>query len=108
MPQNKIAEMLGQGTFGAMNYSERAILISNDVNDIDKQLITLHEVCHAISFVCGLSQTMPPETQEVMAESFANGFIEVMNQLAKVNKKKKKSKNESSREKNKMHKVSRL
>lgn len=91
-PQKEIEKMLGQGTFGAMNYSDKLILIASDANELDKLLIFLHECGHAITHVNGLNQVMSPELQEVMVESFANGAIEIMKQLAKPVRRKKQSK----------------
>lgn len=94
-PQKEIEKEIGAGTFGAVNYSDRRILISNDVNEIDFQIIAFHEFLHALQFVSGVSQTIGPDLQEVISESFANGIIEILKQLYKPRAKKKQSNNGS-------------
>lgn len=68
--------MRNPGPDGGLRYCKKSIYILNEL-PLDEQIITfLHEVCHAIDIIAGITQTLSHELIEINAETKANGFYD--------------------------------
>lgn len=62
----------------ALQYSSRIILIRKGLTPHEERLSLYHEVGHAIMRTTGISQVVNPEVQEIICESFASGFTDLV------------------------------
>lgn len=83
LTREQMAKAVNDGScpYGAMNFSERKILVMKHLNK-DEQFVTfLHEINHAILFITGANQTMTPREIEIDCETKANGFFDAFVQM---------------------------
>lgn len=64
-----------------MNFSKKLIYISDDMTAEDQMLTLLHECHHVIGYINGDVQVSTHEQFETRAETYANGFLDVLKSL---------------------------
>lgn len=62
----------------ALHYHKRTILIKKGMTSHEERLALYHEVCHAIMRTTGISQVINPDVQEIICESMASGFCDLV------------------------------
>lgn len=72
-----LANEVGQGSVGGMNYSRRLIWVQNDMSWDDTLVTYFHECVHAATFIVGLNQVTSRDLAEVWCETMANTFRDV-------------------------------
>lgn len=70
----------GKDTVGVADVLDHEILIHKDLSPEAKRRIMLHEIFHTAMWRSGVSQSIAPEIEEVLCQSFAYLFDELKRQ----------------------------
>ena len=73
-----IARRSGISAVGLMDWEKKEILISKTLNEHDTMLTIIHECTHASHFITGLNQIIPGEIQELICETTAALFEDII------------------------------
>ena len=61
-----------------VNFDTRTILILNSLSDYDKMLCLFHEIGHISQVVNGVDQVISAELKEILCETNANAFMDLI------------------------------
>lgn len=67
-------------TLGVADILDDKIFIHKNMSELGKRKILAHELWHHISFKSGVSQSVTPEIDEVLAQTFATVYFELKKQ----------------------------
>lgn len=83
--REKIQELTGVLAYGCYDPVKRTIYIETESQKekLFQETILHHEIAHAIMSIAGLDQVIAPELQEIICESFANAYLEIIPQLTR-------------------------
>lgn len=83
LSQEQMRGIMGDGScpYGAMNYSDRVILILKHKNKNEQIVTLLHEINHIIQMISGENQTMTQREVEIDCEIKAQGFYDAFIQM---------------------------
>lgn len=70
-------------SMGAVDWSTRRILIIKDMTNEDKLLTLAHEIVHIGMNTAGLDQVTNRKIQEIICETMANSFMDLIKGLSK-------------------------
>lgn len=79
---DSFSEEFDRGAVAAINYHEKRIVITAGLNFEETLVCLLHEAHHAIQHTVGIDQVLPPAFWEILAESTANGIVDVLKFIA--------------------------
>jgi len=74
----KIAGVLCEA---CVEFNSKTIFVVKDLPDDEKMIAIFHEVQHISHLVCGISQVVSPDMQEILCESSAQAFYDLLRSL---------------------------
>jgi Zn-dependent peptidase ImmA (M78 family) len=77
----KLTEIAGQESYACVDYSNNVIFISENLSEYEKMISLFHEMAHICQITVGLNQVISPELQEIICESMANSFADLVRSM---------------------------
>jgi len=77
----QITEIAGVLCEACVELNTKQIFIVKDLPDDEKIIALFHEIQHISHLVCGVSQVVSPEMQEILCESTAQAFYDLLRSL---------------------------
>jgi len=79
--QMVIDEYAGSPVEACVDITNAIILVRKDIPENDKILAIFHETQHIAHHVCGISQVISQEMQEIICETSAQSFADLLRSL---------------------------
>jgi hypothetical protein len=79
--QENIIKVAGAQCEGCVDFNTNTIHVWKDLSPADQMLTIFHETQHISHLVSGLSQVTSPEVQEIICESTAQAFFDLIKSL---------------------------
>jgi Zn-dependent peptidase ImmA (M78 family) len=79
--QQKIIQIAGSLCEACVEFDSKSIFVVKDLPDDEKLIAILHEIQHISHHTCGISQVISPEMQEILCESTAQAFYDLLRSL---------------------------
>jgi len=76
-----VREVAGVLCEACVELNSKKIFIVKDLPDDEKIIALFHEIQHISHLVCGVSQVVSPEMQEILCESTAQAFYDLLRSL---------------------------
>lgn len=78
---DKIEEFAGSPCEACVDIKNFKIYIVKDLSTYEKTIALFHEIQHISHYICGLSQVVSPELQEILCESTAQAFADLIRSM---------------------------
>lgn len=79
--QAKITNIAGVLCEACVELNNKKIYIVEDLPEDEKLIALFHEIQHISHLICGVSQVVTPEMQEILCESTAQAFYDLIRSL---------------------------
>jgi Zn-dependent peptidase ImmA (M78 family) len=81
LPFEKLTIIAGEESFACVDYSNHVIFIAENLSEYEKMISLFHEMAHICQITVGLNQVISPDLQEIICESMANSFADLVRSL---------------------------
>ena len=81
--EKKMQEIINVPAWAAVDFDNKQILVQETLSPEEAMLSIIHEVGHIAQSVSGINQVIPLELQEILCETNANAFADLITSLHK-------------------------